>query len=73
MEVVKLNFLKKSSMEEKYGKIRRMLIKNGYKHINTNVTYSFSCKESKRSNMPTKKNKYRVYPFTITIKSNTTI
>lgn len=69
MEIVKFNFLKKSSMDEKYGKLKSMLVKKGYKHLSTTISYSLSCKESKKSNYPSKRNKDRVYPYTITITS----
>lgn len=55
MEKVKFNFLKKECEEKMYGKVRRMLIKKGYKPLN-NITYT--------SYMDYNKTKY---PYTITL------
>ena len=60
----KRDFYKKSREEEIYSKIRKMLIKKGYKPLNIiTYTYSFDCKETKRSN----KTKFN-YPYTLILK-----
>lgn len=63
---VKRNFLKKSREEEMYRKFRKMLIKKGYKPLNNiTYTYSFDCKQTKRSNKSPNQHKY---PYSIVIK-----
>ena len=67
---VKFNFLKKEREVELYNKIRKKLIKKGYKPLN-NITYkySFDCKQTKISNYPfSTANKLKKYPHTIIIK-----
>lgn len=64
MSEFKRDFYKKSREEEVYKKIRKMLIKKGYKPLNIiTYTYSFDCKETKRSN----KTKFN-YPYTLILK-----
>ena len=65
VENPKFNFLKKEKEEEMYNKIRKRLIKNGYKPLN-NITYTFSfdCKETRNSFFSPK---YTQYPYSITI------
>ena len=63
-EIEKMNFLKVKCMEEKYTQIKKELIRKGFKPLNTTHSYSFDCKKSKRSNIPSK---YTLYPYTITI------
>lgn len=47
---VKFDFLEKESELEMYGKVREMLIKNGYKPLN-NITITFSL-DYKQTNSP---------------------
>lgn len=66
MSEVKRNFFKKSREEEMYRKFRKMLIKKGYKPLNNiTYTYSFDCKQTKRSNKSPNQHKY---PYSIVIK-----
>lgn len=69
MEIVRFGFIEKDEEVKMYSQLREMLVKKGYKPLNTTISYSFSCKESKKSNYPSKKNKDRVYPYTITLTS----
>ena len=58
------NFYKKEREADCYRKYRNLLIKKGYKPLNIiTYTYSFDCKETKRSN----KTKFN-YPYTLILK-----
>lgn len=62
---VKMNFLKKKCMDEKYEKIRKMLIENGFKPSNNiRHSYSFDCKRTKHSFF----SPATEYPYSITIR-----
>jgi hypothetical protein len=61
----KFNFKMKEREEEMYNQLVRRFIKLGYKPLNNiTCTFSFSCKQTKRSSN-TKFN----YPYTIIIKN----
>lgn len=64
---ITFNFLKKQTFQKKHSQITQHLISRNYKLINTTITYSFSCKQSKKSNWPSKKNKLRPYPYKIVV------
>lgn len=66
MEKSIFNFFKKHRETKMYNQIKKMLIKKGYKPINNiTYTYSFDCKQTKRSNKSL--NQYK-YPYSIVIK-----
>lgn len=69
MNEVKMIFLKKECEVEMYNKIKKRLIKNGYKPLN-NITYNyyFDCKQTKQSYKSPTEHKY---PYTITLKCST--
>lgn len=46
MEMV-MNFRKKSREEEMYNRIKRRLIKKGYKHVSTTTQFSLSFREER--------------------------
>jgi len=59
MENIIFNFIKQHREEKVYQKVRKILIKKGYKPLNNiTYTYSFDCKQTKRP----------YYPYSIIIK-----
>ena len=69
MSEYKRDFYKKSREEEIYSKIRKMLIKKGYKPLNNiTYTYSFDYKKTCRSKHSLTRFKY---PYSIIVKYQT--